>query len=506
MQQIEIIGNNFTSGRKISHEIQEAGLAMEQKLRQLLISPPLTHDNCPLEEQLDHNWEINVDPDNQSIPDLFELFAYMETRGYANSPSLQMKSKHKYARYDVVKHPRMLEFITALEKIVKERFPDSNYLSSFRMMVLRSGAGIFPDILEILDNEGRKHIKSPQNENFLIQMATESPYFEAGKAINARRPINALESDTLTFFPPTLEGLSSPSVSIISTESRSPHLQIVARALDEGGIFCYYVEPIGNNPSMDVPDLRKLIETIKAAPRKSQDVQKVFIVIDTSIMGGKFDLSKYVNTEALQNINIVIIESANKYLSYGTNKANLGFTYGLGPDIKWLFDSLESKNQMSGQSDIRSVLTFPLPNSKIVQERQKRFNDNAIFIAQQLEKIFKGKKAQITHPSLNKHQQHKRAQTEYNFQGSILFVELPESAYDKVDELLQRSDIIESGTSYGFNKTRAEIIHKKDENGTKKPLGLRISVGTENIRELILVLEELQSIISHALTSISITL
>ncbi len=494
-----IIHQCFVQRPNTTPEIVQKGKTLEKDIDRLLLSPPLMETDCPLELLVNQNWSLPKSPDKPTIPSLIEDFVHEEARNFQYSPIAQEGQNHAYARYDVAKHPRVQEYIRAIKSLVLSGLPEGVNSSELKTLLVRTGSSIFPDVLQILNFEGRKHVLSPQNERFLIQILSESPYFEAGKAIKAMEPVHALDHDTWTFFPPTSEGLSGPAVEVISTETNAPLLWNIDRSLQEGGICCFYVEPIGNNPSMDVPDLKKAVETIKAARKINKDARKIFIVIDSSIMGGDFEFKKIFQAEDFKDINLIVIESVNKFLSYGTNKANLGFAYGLGPDADWFFDNLQHTIQMKGLPDFRSVLSVPLPDKLIIQGRKKRFKWNTSFLTTNLSKEFEGK-IEIIHPGLENHLQHTRAENEYDFQGSIFFLKLPsENAYMKAEELLATSKLVGLGTSYGFNKTRAEVIKRKSETGEKEPVGLRISAGTENIRELILILDELTKICAEAL-------
>lgn len=498
--QKQIVRKSFVQRRDTAPEIVQKGKMLEKDIDQLLLSPPLMQEDCPLESKVDENWSLPKNPNKPTIPSLIEDFVHEEARNFKYSPTVQEGQSHAYARYDAVKHPRVQEYIEAIKTLVFSSLPEGISPSELKTLLVRTGSSIFPDVLQILNFEGRKHVLSPQNERFLIQILSESPYFEAGKAIKAMEPIHALDHNTLTFFPPTFEGLSGPAAEVISTESNSPHLWNIDKSLQEGGICCFYVEPIGNNPSMDVPNLRKAIDTIKAARKIDKDARKIFLVIDSSIMGGDFELKKLFKAEDFKDINLIVIESVNKFLSYGTNKANLGFAYGLGPDADWFFDNLQKTIQMKGLPDFRSVLSVPLPDKQIVAERKKRFKENTNFLTTNLSKEFDGK-LEITHPGLENHPQHKRAKEEYDFQGSIFFLKLPnENSYKRVEELIAESKLVGLGTSYGFNKTRAEVIKRGSETGKKEPIGLRISAGTENIRETILIFDELKRILTQAIS------
>lgn len=482
----------------MSSDIAEKGKVLERDLSQLLHSPPLMEEDCPLETRINHNWSVSSNPSDMTIPGLIEDFTHLEARDFEYSPPVQDGKQHAYARYDVAKAPRVKEYLDAINKLVIKGLPDGTNQNDVKSLIVRTGSSILPDILQILDTEGRRRVVSPFDERFLIQILSDSPYFEAGKAIAAVKPIHALEYETLTFFPPTSEGVSGPSAEVISTESNAPHLWNIDRSLQDGGICCFYAEPIGNNPSMDVPNLRKTIETIRAAKKMDPNSRKVFLIVDASIMGGDFDVKKLFNAEDFRDINLIVTESVNKYLSYGTNKANLGFTYGLGPDSGWFFESLLGAVQMKGQPDYRSVLSVPLPDEQIIEERKNRFQHNTKLVADNIQQEFAGH-LEVVHPSLRSHTQHQRAEKEYEFQGSIFFIKVPnEAAYDTIEKRLSSSKLIGLGTSYGFNKTRAEVIRRKTDSGEKKPLALRVSVGTENIRELMLVYEELRQILSES--------
>lgn len=497
--QRKVINTNFVNRPNLSQKVTEKGKISEKEIGTLLLSPPLMAEDCPLETKVDENWSLPRNSDQATISGLLEDFVHDESEHFEYAPVAQKGESHAYARYDIAKHPRVQEYIAMIRKLVQSDLPEGTDSSQLKTLLVRTGSSIFPDILQILNFEGRKHVISPQNERFLIQILSESPYFEAGKAIKAMQPVHALDFDTWTFFPPTSEGLSGPSAEVISTESNSPHLQKIDMSLREGGICCFYVEPIGNNPSMDVPNLRKAVETIRAAKKINQDARKIFIVIDSSIMGGDFDLKSIFKSEDFMDMNLVVIESVNKFLSYGTNKANLGFTYGIGPDTEWFFDSLQNTIQMKGLPDFRSVLSVPLPEKEIVETRRNRFKQNAEFLTSNLASEFLGK-LEIIHPSLKTHPQHERADHGYDFQGSIFFVKLPnKEAYEKAEKLLGESEVIGLGTSYGFNNTRAEVIKRKTDSQKKEPIALRVSVGTENIRQLILIQDELRKILQEAL-------
>lgn len=497
--QKRIIRENFVHRTNTSQRVSEKGKRLENEIGTLLLSPPLMAEDCPLETKVDENWAIPRNTEQVTIPGLLEDFVHDESEQFEYSPIAQKGKSHSYARYDIAKHPRVQEYLEVIRLLVLSDLPEGIDPLQLKTLLVRTGSSIFPDILQILNFEGRKHVLSPQNERFLIQILSESPYFEAGRAIKAIEPVHALDFESFTFFPPTSEGLTGPSAEVISTESNAPHLQKVDMSLREGGICCFYVEPIGNNPSMDVPNLKKAVDTIRVAKKINKDARKTFIVIDSSIMGGDFDLKSIFKPEDFKEMNLIVIESVNKFLSYGTNKANLGFAYGLGPDADWFFDNLQNNIQMKGLPDLRSVLSVPLPEKEIIEQRKKRFKSNVEFLTSNLNTTFTGK-LEIVHPNLGTHPQHERADKGYDFQGSIFFIKLPNSqAYKKAEKLLSESEVVGLGTSYGFNKTRAEVIKRKTDSQKKEPIALRVSVGTENIRQLILIQDELQRILIESI-------
>lgn len=496
-QQQKIIRANFIERPGLPQEIVEKGKAMSNEGKRLLSSPPFEEvDGSPLEDWIAQNWH-STSREILTIPNMIEDLIHLLRKRYQHAPALQDGSTHSYARYDATRNPFIQQHIEALRANISHSLPESG-IDNTKLLLAKTGSSILPAILHTLQFNGRRQLDPRASENFILSILSDGPYFEAENAMGAMRPAGAFVSSRLSFSPPGSQGLSGPMVHTLSTESRARHLQSVDRSLYDAGICCFYAEPIGNNPAMDVPHLRKVIDTIKAARKIDSKYRKIFLIIDTSIMGGKFELSKFFSPGDFENINVVVLESANKYLSYGANKGDFGIVYGVGPDTGWLFDSLKSTFQMNGVPDLHDVLSAPLPDDEIIVERKKRLNDNTHFLAGNINKLFETKLS-VSYPGLEHHPQYKRAKDEYDFQGSIFFLTLPsEEAYAKVEVLLAKSEIIGYGSSYGFNQTRAEVIRRKEENSNeKKAIGLRVSVGTENIRKLILVLEEFKTILDQ---------
>lgn len=525
-QQEKILRQNFIDRQGVPHDVSLKAGGMLQKTKQLLSTGPFTYQRrCLLEEEIERNWSV-AGQGNPTIPDMLQELVHAVGMGFEYAPVKQKGRGHSYARADGIKEDLIQPHIDAIKAHILHELP-KGVDQDMKILLAGSGSSILPAILQTLQFEGRWHMDPSFNERFILQILSENPYFEAGKAIKSMKPVGAFVFPGVTYFPPSSQRLSGPTVDVVSTESRAQHIQNIDRSLGEGGICCFYAEPIGNNPAMDVPNLRKAIDTIKAARKTDQAHRKIFLIIDTSIMGGKFDLTPFFSSEDFKEINVIVTESANKYLSYGTNKGNFGIVYGLGPDTKWLFDSLQDKFQMNGLPKYSDILAVPLPDEEIIIERKKRFNDNAHFLTGNLEKLFK-RKFSISYPGLEKHPQFERAKNDYDFQGGVFYITIPkeelpramgvsdeeynrlkeehslredtrlEKEYAQLEQLLPQSKTIGYGTSYGFNETRAEVIRRKEENSNeKKAIGLRVSVGTENIRKLILVLEEFKTILDQ---------
>ena len=275
MQQQKIIRANFVERPGLPQNIVEKGKAMSNEGKRLLSSPPFEEvDGSPLEDWITRNWSATA-KDTLTIPNTIEDLIHLLRIGYHYAPTLQHQEAHRYAKYDATNNPFIKQHIEALRTNISHSLPELG-MDNTKLLLAKTGSSILPAILQTLQFEGRRRLDPTANENFILSILSDSPYFEAGNAMGAMRPAGAFGSSRLNFSPPGSQGLSAPMVHTLSTESRAPHLQNVAMSLDDGGICCFYADPIGDNPAMDVPNLRKVIETIKATRKIDSKYQKYF--------------------------------------------------------------------------------------------------------------------------------------------------------------------------------------------------------------------------------------
>ena len=113
--------------------------------------------------------------------------------------TLQHQEAHRYVKYDATNNPFIKQHIEA----IKDKY--ITFTTTIRAWIIqnyylaKTGSSILPAILQTLQFEGRRRLDPTANENFILSILSDSPYFEAGNAMGAMRPAGAFGSSRLNF-------------------------------------------------------------------------------------------------------------------------------------------------------------------------------------------------------------------------------------------------------------------------------------------------------------------
>jgi cystathionine beta-lyase/cystathionine gamma-synthase len=374
------------------------------------------------------------------------------------------------------------------------------------MLLSNSGSSTFFLFLNALDHLRHKFIiEDHQKEYHIWTMNSGTPYFENDFLLRQRSdyPGTIFVSSRSTILTGD-SNLIGANISPLPSDREALNWYL-HNICDSSGIHLIYLENFGNNVHVDVPNLKLLADVLGNARRRvNPGVLEIVVYIDSSTMGGIYNPLEDFEA-AFQNVNcpitIIVGLSAIKFLGAGTDRANLGLLYGKGDKASSIFDFMRQASYTYGEPTLHTIASMPLVDREILEQRRKRFSFNAQFLASHLEQRL-GQYLRIHYPGLSSHPQHELAKSLYgDFFGSFFFIELPDQKmYQRFMEKVRSysDDIIADGTSYGLNTTRVEV-RTEEKNGEKNPMGIRMSVGTENIKQLMLVLDRLEQITQEVL-------
>ncbi len=498
---------------KASPLVVDSGRSMISRLQIAALSPKFTGFQSALENVIGSNWQPVGNNGNVTIPELLSLFASNISTRWTHTPSMVQRRRldltADYGRAKGHQEPIFRELIDHYSSLLFGNSVEQvKATQNVEMLLLNSGGATFLLFLNALDHLRHQFINEDhQGEYHIWTMNSGTPYFENDFLLRQRSDFPGIlmpspRSTILTGNSNLLGANISPLPSDQKTLNWYLH-----KICESSGIHLIYLENIGNNIQVDIPNLKLLTEVLgKTDKRFNPGVREIFIYIDPSTMGGTYNpLAEF--EAAIRNsncsANVVIGLSAIKFLGAGTDKANLGLLYGKGNKVPALFEFMRQASYTYGEPTINTIASMPLVERDILDKRRRRFSFNAQFLASNLEGHL-GRHIKVHYPGLSSHPQYELAKSLYDdFFGSFFFIELPDQRMyqlfmDKVGSY--PDDIVADGTSYGLNTTRVEVRTEK-ENGQENPVGIRVAVGTENIRQIMFVLDRLEKITQEVLES-----
>ena len=246
-----------------------------------------------------------------------------------------------------------------------------------------------------------------------------------------------------------------------------------------------FVDSLSNSGDIRVPDLKTLL-------RKGSKILpfRTVFVIDNSALATSFHPLKHLSI--LNHIRLFVIESLNKYYQFGMDRVTGGVVW-CSPLEAFLFH--KTRVHLGTILSDTSVCTLPSPNRKLLDKRLARFQRNATYIAETLDKYLNTHPnsifSHIVYPGLPNHPSYLWTQSN-SFHGSFFvlgFHPLHQkvSTYQRVvKQVIQTAkkcniDMV-SGTSFGMDTTRIYLTARYADRDTT-PF-VRISVGTETLDEV----------------------
>ena len=217
----------------------------------------------------------------------------------------------------------------------------------------------------------------------------------------------------------------------------------------------------------------------------------------------------YVHNIDNPYIYIFLMESCIKYREFGMDKVNAGF---LISHKKFLGKLITARARIGAILNNIELETFPRISKIQHDTRMRTITRNSLYICNELEKILKNNHyslfSGIEYPGNKKHPDHLKF-SKYIYMNGILNINLDSAYYKnfatllyfikKVIELAQGNNIsINHGSSFGFDWTRLSVADTTGGDFTK-PF-IRISVGRENLKDIVIFTHVMEQCINRYLT------
>lgn len=263
------------------------------------------------------------------------------------------------------------------------------------------------------------------------------------------------------------------------------------------------LEPYYCENSISLLDINSILSKLDAFSLKKD----LYIIIDASMLSGA--IQPYATKIENPHIHIFLMESCIKYREFGMDKVNAGF---LISHKKFLGKLITARARIGAILNNIELETFPRISKMQHDMRMKTITRNSLYICNELEKMLKDRHyslfAGIEYPGSLMHPDYPKF-SKYIYMNGILNVKFDPSYYKnfatmlhfikKVIEAAQKNNIsVNHGTSFGFDWTRLAVA---DASGGDfiKPF-IRISVGRENLKDIVIFTHIMKQCITRYLT------
>jgi cystathionine beta-lyase/cystathionine gamma-synthase len=258
-----------------------------------------------------------------------------------------------------------------------------------------------------------------------------------------------------------------------------------------------FLDTLGNTPSVTMPDLATLIPELSRLTK-----HQMYLVLDNSTRATSFQPLTYL--PRLSKLELIVIESLNKYHQYGFDRVTGGILWTAGMFADYPF---RTRMHLGTNMPDTSVLALPEPNRKLLDRRLARIGRNTHSLAQHIESYLTTHTSlhisHVVYPGLPSYPGFVWTKDE-TFHGGcfvLMFKEKyrhPETYAKFVDLVMKlakkrKIDLV-GGSSFGLDTTRVYLTARgvKIEDG--EPF-IRISPGTETRLEM----EEIEKLFMEAI-------
>jgi cystathionine beta-lyase/cystathionine gamma-synthase len=345
-----------------------------------------------------------------------------------------------------------------LENWYKKEFIDLNFKFRINCYATNSGMAAFTTILNFL------FLERKINKTILIG---ESCYHENKKLLE-KLPFEIIkvnESDT----------------------------QLIIEKIRKHNPEGLFFDSLTNTQNIFILDWQKILRFLVGWAQKD-----IYFVLDNTCLSSTIQPFREIVGKS-KKVHLIVFESLLKYLQMGMDRANAGMISTYGKDTHLL---MEYREHLGTNISDSSVYAIPWIKREIYEKRLYRFQRNAFFLAQELNKYIKQtnhkKIKEIIYPRSNylptvwqsdKPTTEKQISENQSFHGSFFtfrFYNESISVYKKflkivINEARKEKVQIYGGTSFGFNTSRIYLTALQIK--VTKPF-VRFSAGTETIWEI----------------------
>jgi len=240
-----------------------------------------------------------------------------------------------------------------------------------------------------------------------------------------------------------------------------------------------FIDSLCNARTIPLPDINALLDyLIKNVSRE------IYLVIDNTGLACHFQ--PWSQCKRNKYIHLLVFESLMKYHHFGLDRATGGIIVAGGRDAVKLF---EYRKHLGTNIADTSVYLFPQPNRKRLETRIIRLERNAFLLVKYLRNYLsdnKNKVEKIVYPGCG---------TFFNLDFKRKSIRLYGRFINIVINRAKRKNVqLVGGTSFGMNHTRIYLTSLWTKYG--QPF-VRVSVGTENRRQIETVKEVFQTAIDQ---------
>jgi cystathionine beta-lyase/cystathionine gamma-synthase len=260
----------------------------------------------------------------------------------------------------------------------------------------------------------------------------------------------------------------------------SQNLDSLEKVITPKTSIIYFETP--TNPTLEIIDINELVVQVRKIEQAVK--KKILIVIDNTF-------STIINQNPFDFGVDIVVESATKYIG-GHSDLLAGIVTGSLQNIQTI---KKSANYIGGCAD--PFMAFLLARSlKTLELRVERQNQNAIRLAQELEKH--PKISRVIYPGLPSHPQHTIAKKQMKGFGGMITIEIkPQKSMNSLDAAIlvtEKLQIVANAPSLGGVETLVSIpvisshINMNDPELARHQVTqgmIRISLGIEGIDDII---------------------
>ena len=235
-----------------------------------------------------------------------------------------------------------------------------------------------------------------------------------------------------------------------------------------------FLDSLCNSSQIAVPDLDTILQYLYHSYR-----EEIYLIIDNTCLS--VFCQPFILRKNNPRIHLLTFESLNKYHQYGLDRVTGGIIVCDARDASGIYEY--RKHAGTNITDF-SLFCLPAPNRRLLENRLKRHQRNALSLAEFLD----SPKVQVIYPGLPQHPGYPILKNR-GFSGSFLNLSFKNNnpKYFKkiisgtIDLAKKEKVNLVAGTSFGLNTTRIYLTSLWTKYG--QPF-LRISAGTESHADL----------------------